>query len=134
MFVLPEYVMDFMLCSCFEYRWRRGIYMMSCIDAKNNLWLYEGSFTCKPTYWADYRPFNDFKECCIRYLWKLVLPVNSEVLVHLNNIESPAYLQSSTLAVVRWPMTSENGFGPVTLPNFFNRIYINILILKFSGQ
>ena len=39
-----------------------------------------------------------------------------------------------TLAVVRWPTASENLFGPVTFAKFFNRIYINILILKFSGQ
>ena len=44
----------------------------------------------------------DFKECCIRYsrnLFKFrykVLPVNSEVLVHLKNIEGPmrrSYIQ-----------------------------------------
>jgi hypothetical protein len=66
---------------------------------------------------------------------KIVYPTSNINPVFINETLQK---QSSTLAVVRWPTASENGFGPVTFANFSQQNlykYSNfgyVLILRLS--
>ena len=83
------------------------------LQAPGSLWLWyqvfhygvvSGTFTLLK--WSLVPP--DFKQCCIRYSWKLfqilikVLPVNSEVMVDLKNIESPVVYVRHCSSVLPW--------------------------------
>ena len=65
----------------------------------------------------------DFKECSIRYSWKLsnfdkkVLPVNSEVLIDLKNIESPGNSSKIT------GLTLCNHVSEILLKNIYFEIF-----------